>query len=1300
MRLNDDNFVKWNYQLESVLQGYDLYGHFDGSSVCPSKYVISESEGVTTELTESYRQWIQVDKSLLSLLLATLSDEAIEYVIGCKSARDAWLSLTDRYASVSRARVNQLKTELHTIHKGGDSVEKFLLRLKHIRDQLAAAGFKLSDDDIIIAALNGLPQEFDMIKTVLIARETPIALKEFRAQLLSVEKNIESRMLAMNHSMTGMMSVSPFEIGSSSHSQDASQTQGTASTVGTITPHPQASFSMGFNRNKSQTNTSHGAYQSSDNTSHGAYQSSEFSPSSYQPNNTSGSTNHFVPRGRGSINGRFHNHNSNRGDNSSTPILECQICGKKGHIALNCYHRANFAYQGAPPPQSIQAMTANLSYTPNDLWIADSGASHHMTPNVHQLQASAPYSSEDKITIGNGEGQSDKGLYPIPQVHPQPSQIHKSPLHSSISVIANKDAANNKALSLLPAAQGNSRPHALLGQQVKTKLWHLRLGHSSNDVLHHMLKVSNIPLSVDSTTEMCDSCLQGKMHKLPFSSSSTTSLRPFTKLHTDVWGPSNVAALGGYRYFLTIIDDCTRYMWVFPLINKSEVSSVFIKFHAYIVTHYQAQVQFLQSDGGGEYISHMFKSFLASKGILHQLSCPYTPQQNGLAERKNRHLIETTLALLTTAGLSLPFWFYAVTHAAFLINRMPSRVLNMLSPYYKLFGGHPDLLSLKIFGSAVYPLLRPYTAHKLEPRSYQCIFLGYSMGYKGVLCYDLRTHKVLISRHVIHNEDVYPVLDNQMLPVFTDAQLEVLLPLESASLIDNPGPLPAQVHPASSINNHPMQTRSKSGSWSSSMETAMTEEIQALDQQGTWTLVPSPPNTNINADGTLSRYKARLVAQGFSQEYGLDYEETFSPVVRHTTVRLILGLAVNFQWELRQLDVKNAFLHGELQEEVFMKQPQGFVDSQYPNHVCKLQKSLYGLKQAPRAWNAKFTGYLPTLGFSVSHSDPSLFVKKTEVAVVILLLYVDDIIITGSDPSLVTSVIQALSEVFELKDLGKLKYFLGLEVQYHSGGKIFVNQAKYARDLIKKASMDTCKPCSTPSKPHHQVLKDEGTPLPNPTLFRSIVGALQYLTFTRPDIAFAVNTVCQFMHILQMYLQGTLQFGVTFSPGSMVLSGFCDADWAGDPNTRRSTTGYVVFLGSNPISWSSKKQASVSRSSTEAEYRALAHCAADISWIRQVLCDLHMIIPEAPLLHSDNLSALALSANPVFHSRIKHLDVDFHFIRERVQSKDLIVQYVPTDEQVADILTKGLHSPIFLKHCSNLSLGSSPAELEGGVNNI
>ncbi|CAL2244404.1 unnamed protein product [Prunus armeniaca] len=410
-----------------------------------------------------------------------------------------------------------------------------------------------------------------------------------------------------------------------------------------------------------------------------------------------------------------------------------------------------------------------------------------------------------------------------------------------------------------------------------------------------------------------------------------------------------------------------------------------------------------------------------------------------------------------------------------------------------------------------------------------------------------------------------------------------------------------------STNCHPMQTRLKSGvvqkrqfpefSCFATMLTsviepetptyfkaavaqpewqqAMAEEIQALQLQGTWNLVPPPLDKNIvgcrwiyktkrNSDGTISRYKARLVAQGFSQEHGLDYDETFSPV-------------------------------------------------------------------APRAWNAKFTGYLPSLGFQSSHLDPSLFVRQNSTSVVILLLYVDDIIITGSDTQVVQSVIDSLGEVFDMKDIGRLTYFLGLEVHYQDNGDIFVNQAKYARDLFKKAGMDTCKPCLTPIKPHQSVLKDEGTLLSDPTLYRSLVGALQYLTFTRPDIAFAVNTAC------------TLQYGITFSPSSMLLFGYCDSDWAGDPNTRRSTIGYVVFLGDNPISWSLKKQAAVSRSSTEAEYRSLANCAVDIAWIRQIMCDLHMTLPEAPIIHSDNMSALALSVNPVFHSRIKHLEIDYHF---------------------------------------------------------
>ncbi|XP_050111865.1 uncharacterized mitochondrial protein AtMg00810-like [Malus sylvestris] len=339
------------------------------------------------------------------------------------------------------------------------------------------------------------------------------------------------------------------------------------------------------------------------------------------------------------------------------------------------------------------------------------------------------------------------------------------------------------------------------------------------------------------------------------------------------------------------------------------------------------------------------------------------------------------------------------------------------------------------------------------------------------------------------------------------------------------------------------------------------------------------------------------------------------------------------------------------------------------------------------------------MGFHMSQSDTSLFIKRDDNDVIALLLYVDDIILTGSNASKVQTVIQELGDVFELKDLGKLSYFLGLQLTYKDNGDIFINQSKYAQELIHKAGMDTCKPAPTPCKPNTQLLLSEGTPLIDPTTYRSLVGALQYLMFTRPDLSYSVNVACQYMNnptdvhyalvkrILR-YVQGTINCGLTYSASSdQSITAFSDSDWAADPNTRRSITGFVVYMGNNPISWQSKKQSSVSRSSTEAEYKALAHCVADMAWIHLLLKDLHQFLSYPPLLHCDNLSALALCANPVFHTRIKHLDTDFHFVCEKVQKKDLLVQYVPTEDQTADVFTKGLHGPAFYKHCCNLRIG-------------
>ncbi|KAM2874298.1 hypothetical protein COP2_017588 [Malus domestica] len=1559
IKLKDDNFAKWAFQFQSVLRGYKLFGHFDGTTVCPSKYVVSIEVGVTKEISEVFVNWESTDMALLSLLLATLSDEAMEYVLGCRTAHEAWINLVDRYASVSKSRVNHLKTELHTIQKGTDTIDKYLLRLKSIRDQLTAAGESISDNDIIIAGLAGLPKEYGVIRTVILARESSITLKEFRAQLLGVEREIDGEITVLSQSLSTMYvqgSTSGSNGASSSNAQTHNHIPGntggiiTAGSYGSTPPISESSlnnsliqpnfqqpvysappqqfqqpfysapplqpimfpgqpYGYGFVGNSTEQNNSATQFNGGFQFWARGQSSNQYRGNNYRNNNT------FRGRGYGSSNSRQSGHNSwsgntntrsnvviecqicnkrghtavncyqrNSNSSNSSFVIECQICGKRGHLALDCYQMNNYSFQGQSPPTSLSAMNAQQApqFSPQDNWIVDSGASHHMTADINALTQVTPFEGSDKIIIGNGTGLSIHNIGSATIQTNNHSLLLNKILHVpriARNLLSVKQlCADNKSwficdesqffvqdkrtreivyhgkskpeelfhIPVVPQKRGvqvsSSNPAAYLGKAIKSEVWHQRLGHPTQEIMSSMLQKSKISGYIDDKHTICVPCIQGKMSRTPFPVRSNTCTFPFEKIHSDTWGPSPVKSLEGYRYYVTLIDEYTRYVWIFPMSNKSDVFTIFVRFYNFVLTQFGKHIKSLQTDGGGEYVSHRFTSFLAQKGIVQCISCPYTPQQNGMAERKHRHIVETAITLLNTAGLTPEFWYFACAHSVFLINRMPCKTLLMCSPYQCLYQKVPDVQSLKIFGSAMFPWLRPYNANKLQARSAMCIFLGYFMGYKGVICFDLKTRKYIISRHVIFDESCFPaklpqqhtVIDqhqqasqqfmpvlipvpdrhrglisstqlpdlvtsdtsghNQpctseqgnvsisgsqdsdtvssdhltlstpvdtphLLPVLDPAQLQVVLPFTTSSSSNNSDPndvrpngpqtrlqtgaisrqnyasfitslpqlLSLQLMDSASEIQHMEQCHGgfsfladisdveepknfKSAVHKVQWQKAMQEEFDALKAQGTWKLVPPPSNQSVigskwvykvkkNPDGSVSRFKARLVAQGFTQEHGIDYSETFSPVVRHTTVRIILALAAQFSWPLRQLDIKNAFLHGDLEEEVYMTQPQGFVDPQQPDHVCRLVKSLYGLKQAPRAWNSKFTSYLPSLGFTTSLSDTSLFVKVDDADIILLLLYVDDIILTGSNPTKVQYVINDLAGVFDLTDMGKLTYFLGIQVQYHTDGSLFLNQSKYAKELLKKAGMESCKPTSTPFKPHTQVLANEGVLLTDPSQYRSVVGAFQYLTFTRPDLAYSVNMVCQYMtqptdvhlHLVKRilrYVQGTVHCGLHYTKGSdFKLTAYSDSDWAADITTRRSISGFVVYLGSNPISWQSKKQSTVSRSSTEAEYKALAHCAADVFWIRSVFKDIHQHLSTPHSLYCDNLSALALSSNPVFHSKIKHLDTDYHFVREKVQKGAIHVHYIPTDDQVADVFTKGLHSPLFLKHCRHLGLG-------------
>ena len=767
--------------------------------------------------------------------------------------------------------------------------------------------------------------------------------------------------------------------------------------------------------------------------------------------------------------------------------------------------------------------------------------------------------------------------------------------------------------------------------------------------------------------------------------------------------------------------------------------------------------------------------------------------------------------------MPLLYWEDAFTTAIFLINRLPTPILNNLSPSEMLYNRVPDFSFLRVFGCACWPNLRPYNRHKLDFRSKSYIFIGYSVNHHGYKCLDLSTGRVYVSRHVVFDETMFPYqahLSSNMslnsnssthvtlpshLPIplsasFTDMQIPSLpfttnayVPLVSPSAGTNDEPhvrhatsisstdivdadqsissdqpetplepilTPQVMHDTTS--NHPMITRSRNNIFkpkatsddfvryplptalltslhSSGIEPtcyseaikspqwrkAMNAEFDALLRNGTWSLVPPPPQANIvgcrwiykikkHVDGSIERFKARLVAKGFHQQEGIDFNETFSHVVKHATIRIVLSLAISYNWQIKQIDIQNAFLHGALEVEVYMAQPQGYIHPEYPNHLCRLHKSIYGLKQAPRAWFSRLTDKLRIIGFSASKADPSLFIWNRNNVLVVVLIYVDDIIITSCSSTAIDHVLKDLHSDFVVKELGDLSYFLGVEVLRSSDG-MYLTQRKYVAELLKRTHMAEAKPCKSPMSTTCHLSATEGAKFSDPSLYRQVVGSLQYLAFTRPDLSFSIHKVSKFMHnplephwqavkrILR-YLKHTISTGLFLhkSPTSAIQA-FSDSDWAGDRDDRRSIGAYCIFMGTNLISWRCKQQLTVARSSTEAEYKSLADTASELQWLQSLFSELGLKFSTPPVLWCDNIGATYLTANPVFHARTKHIEIDFHYVRDQVHRKQLTVQFISSKDQLADSLTKPVSPPKFQHILANLNVRVLPFRLRGRV---
>ncbi|KAG9453932.1 hypothetical protein H6P81_006836 [Aristolochia fimbriata] len=649
-----------------------------------------------------------------------------------------------------------------------------------------------------------------------------------------------------------------------------------------------------------------------------------------------------------------------------------------------------------------------------------------------------------------------------------------------------------------------------------------------------------------------------------------------------------------------------------------------------------------------------------------------------------------------------------------------------------------------MFGCLCYPHIRPYSAHKLEDRSTTCVFLGYHSNYKGYRCLDVTRNKVYASRNVVFDETIFPYSQLALLPTpkpsssSTTPLIPLLhLPPTVPSPIPSIVPMAAipnvthtislhtslttdnfsvpeirpQARPCAPHATHPMTTGAMTNSLpprtfltskhtlpthnptyvptcysqavkSPEWRTTMDEEFNALLTNRTWSLVSLPQGrmtigckwvfrVKTKPDGNIYRYKARLVAKGFNRREGHDYFETFSPVVKPVTIRTVLTLAVGRDWSIRQLDANNAFLNGNLDEEVYMVQPPGLQDKTHPDAVCRLHKSLYGLKQSPRAWYQRLTSYLIDFGFALSKADSSLLVR-------------------------IACLVANLQREFSIKDLGVLHYFLGIEVTSVQSG-LHLAQSKYTTHILSRLGLSKVKPLSTPIVTGSKLLKYEGTPLSDPSFYRGTTGALQYLTRHSQTFNMLSIKLSNFNKIPQAYT-GTLSYGLVIYPSSNLgVDVYSHVGWGGCPDDRRPVTGFYIFLGGSLISWSSKKQPTVACSTAEAEYRALAIAAAEATWVLQLFKELKVFVSNPPVIWCDNLSATYIAANPVFHGRVKHVELDYHFIRERVTSGLLQVKYISTHDQVVDVFTKDLPKSQFVKFLSKLHVLSKLLSLRGNV---
>ena len=1371
--LNEQNYPTWKTMMKMFLLKEGLFDIVDGSEQEPTGTAAQPAAA-----TEVAKYKARMNRALGSIVMAI--EPRLLYILGEPSdPKEVWKTLQDTFQSKSWSNRLRLKKTLYSMKlQPGEEMQRHLKKFVDIFSELAIIGDPLKEEDKVICALSSLP---DCYSTLVTALETSPNIPKWTAiteHLLHEEKKI-------------------------------SESTRLGSTSAMVHNNFNSASAMVHNRSNGTSAMVH----------------NNFDSASAMVHNRSNGTSAMVYKNK---NGQYNR--KNKGDYKP----KCYECNEFGHLKRNCHQFLN-KIKNANTPMGRQShgsygniSIANMNRGPHDvnevilvasgeisliteqsgnLWVIDSGATQHMCHEFGEFLDYVELDQNIKIQIGDGKyldaiGKGNINVNfksngnritscTLKNVLYVPSLRHNLISVSQITAKGNNtlfvddkclivDKNNNVIacatkignLYTLDNVKKSESTNISVGSD-NTNLWHRRLGHTGDSNLKKVFKSGMVEGKCQTDGIVCEDCENGKSHKLPFPkvNNNHNKYKILELIHSDICGPLNPVSKGQGKYFITFIDECSKYCWVFVLKSKCEAFETFKSWKCLVEAQYERKVKILRSDNGGEYLSNAFSRYLEDENIIHQTSIPRTPEQNGVAERKNRSLVEKMRCMLSDAKLPKMFWGEALSTANHIINRLPTASLNDKTPYELLNKKIPNIKYFKVFGCLAYVHIDKESRGKLDFKAKKCLFLGYSATMKAYRLFDLNENRIINSRNLIFDEfKNYSDLNNKNIqfenqddlvqsvkyedfiqPVKYDVknddsvqsekhvdsvqpvkhvndeithagEYEVNIPAEE-NIVENDQSIatnscadnsrkssrvskaPDRFGEWVNINIDYFEPKSVKEALNSPehihWKQAMENEILAMKGNDVWDLCELPQNAKtidskwvfrkkVDASGH-AKYKARLVAKGFTQEYGIDYFDVSSPVARFESVRTTLAFGAQNGMEFHHMDVTSAFLNGKLTENIYMTQPEGYTSEKGSNLVCHLKKAIYGLKQASKCWNDTFNEHLVRLGFQQSANDPCLYTYMKNGVICFIILYVDDVLIGCQSKSFISKIKSDLSREYLMKDLGRASEFLGINIIQNSKG-IFIHQSNFIECVLSKYNFDKCNPVKTPAEVGMklQVTQDDEQTF-DKEVYQSVVGVLLFIsTRCRPDIAFAVCNAARYVsnpsilhwnaikRVLR-YLRGTSNFGIFYQNENCAAEcvGYSDADWGGSVSDRKSTSGFCFSIGQGLISWRSAKQSCVALSTAEAELVSLSSAAQEAAWIGKILKDLGKIGNEPIKILEDNNSTICLVKSFKTHSKLKHIDIKYNYVKEAVKENKVSVSYCATELNLADIFTKALPSVRF-----------------------